>query len=331
MEDLARVPPEGIDPELLLAADMAEYYGGSELTSAARVIVSQLKYSHRHPERSWTAARLRRADRAAEGRPRAVYMGVSETGERGDVLARLEFRLVSNMPCGVGLAAAVRAAKGWLRRAPRPRSPRGPPRRAGAERADRPRAPVGLEWPGKLRVHRFPARSGFELHGGRQPAPSRSSRSRTRSRSTCSTTSATPRSRSPTSCANERFPREPARRSSDPTYSRPLRSTPRGSLLPAPPRFTPPAHRVRTPDAARILAALDAAQDRRVLAHGPAGVGKTTAILALERELPPGSVVLTYDCFGDGDYETPGAGRHDGLRLGYSSATSWPSAAGCRC
>ena len=58
MEDLARVPPEGIDPELLLAADMAEYYGGSELTSAARVIVSQLKYSHRHPERSWTAARL---------------------------------------------------------------------------------------------------------------------------------------------------------------------------------------------------------------------------------------------------------------------------------
>ena len=86
-------------------------------------------------------------------------------------------------------------------------------------------------------------------------------------------------------------------------------------LLPAPARFKPPAHRVRTPDTARIVAALAAPPGRRVLAHGAAGVGKTTTILMLERELPAGSVVVTYDCFGDGDYETAGAGRHDPLRF----------------
>lgn len=86
-------------------------------------------------------------------------------------------------------------------------------------------------------------------------------------------------------------------------------------LLPAPPQFNPPVHPVRTPDSARVAVALAEAADRRVLAHGAAGVGKTTTILALERELPAGSVVITYDCFGDGDYETPGAGRHDPLRF----------------
>src|SRR4051812_13943407 len=58
MEDLTPDPTEGVDPELLLAADLTEFYGGLGLPDASRVVVSQLKYSHRHPERTWTAARL---------------------------------------------------------------------------------------------------------------------------------------------------------------------------------------------------------------------------------------------------------------------------------
>jgi hypothetical protein len=34
MEDLTPVPPEGIDPELLLATDLSEFYGGCELKEA---------------------------------------------------------------------------------------------------------------------------------------------------------------------------------------------------------------------------------------------------------------------------------------------------------
>jgi hypothetical protein len=54
MEDLTPVPSDGVDPELLLAADMTEFYGGTDLAHAGRIVVSQLKYSRRHPERVWT-------------------------------------------------------------------------------------------------------------------------------------------------------------------------------------------------------------------------------------------------------------------------------------
>src|SRR3954454_6276866 len=58
MEGLYPAEPEGVDPELLLGVDLTEYYGSDSASDATRVVVSQLKYSHRHPERAWTAARL---------------------------------------------------------------------------------------------------------------------------------------------------------------------------------------------------------------------------------------------------------------------------------
>ena len=48
----------------------------------------------------------------------------------------------------------------------------------------------------------------------------------------------------------------------------------------------------------------------RVLAHGNAGVGKTTTVHALEEHLLPASVVITYDCFGGGAFLDPGEARH---------------------
>jgi hypothetical protein len=99
-------------------------------------------------------------------------------------------------------------------------------------------------------------------------------------------------------------------------------------LLPAPPRLTCAANPVPTPDAERILAALDASPDRRVLAHGAVGVGKTTSILALQDVRPRGSVVLTYDCFGEGDYEVRGCARHVELRFGMQMCNSLAARAG---
>ncbi|MDU2064071.1 MAG: hypothetical protein E6713_04445, partial [Sporomusaceae bacterium] len=44
--------------------------------------------------------------------------------------------------------------------------------------------------------------------------------------------------------------------------------------------------------------------------HATGGMGKTTVIDHLEERLPEGSVVLTYDCFGGGDYLNPATPRH---------------------
>ena len=48
----------------------------------------------------------------------------------------------------------------------------------------------------------------------------------------------------------------------------------------------------------------------KVLAHGNAGVGKTTTVQALSKYLPLGSVVILYDCFGGGNYLVAGDERH---------------------
>ncbi|MBU5439814.1 hypothetical protein KQI42_17495 [Tissierella sp. MSJ-40] len=44
--------------------------------------------------------------------------------------------------------------------------------------------------------------------------------------------------------------------------------------------------------------------------HATGGMGKTTVIDHLEDKLPEGSVVLTYDCFGGGEYLNPATPRH---------------------
>ena len=44
--------------------------------------------------------------------------------------------------------------------------------------------------------------------------------------------------------------------------------------------------------------------------HATGGMGKTTVIDHLEDTLPEGSVVLTYDCFGGGEYLNPATPRH---------------------
>ena len=319
MEDLTPVPPEGVDPELLLAADMAEYYGGTELTTSERVVVSQLKYSHRHPERSWTAARLAqtgpRGQKGVIARLADLYTGVSGTGARSDVLGRLEIRLVTNMKCGAGLAAAVQAAKAWLAERP-----------SRARRADLLGA---LGEHARTDIQRLSDASGLgsfaftdfmrvlDLNFTGATGRADQELAITQSLAEHVFDDLRHASLALADLVRKRaLPEGSGRPIERPDVLAALEVPSERELLPAPPRFSPPANRVRTPDTARILAELDAASDRRVLAHGAAGVGKTTTIIALNQELPPGSIVLTYDCFGDGDYETPGAARHDGFRFG---------------
>ena len=44
--------------------------------------------------------------------------------------------------------------------------------------------------------------------------------------------------------------------------------------------------------------------------HGEGGVGKTTALQQIEGNLPPGSVMVVFDCYGGGRYLDPAALRH---------------------
>jgi hypothetical protein len=82
-------------------------------------------------------------------------------------------------------------------------------------------------------------------------------------------------------------------------------------LFPAPQKFDPvPVTAVPTADAPSLANQLSKSGARRFLAHGTYGVGKTTTVQQLEAHLPDGSMVVAYDCFGQGDYRNPSADRH---------------------
>lgn len=85
-------------------------------------------------------------------------------------------------------------------------------------------------------------------------------------------------------------------------------------LYPSPPRFQRLADPIITPDASLIVAALRESAERRLLAHGAGGVGKTSAAQSLP-EVWQDTQFLYYDCFGGGTYkDSPGDERHSPRR-----------------
>ncbi|MFE2038441.1 hypothetical protein ACFXBB_35495 [Streptomyces scopuliridis] len=112
--DLRRVTVEGLvrvdDPdETYETVDVAEYYGGSDAAEARALVMSQLKYSTRHPDRPWTASRLcePRGRRAGDGPASAARSVVADLAvayrslradHGADAVEKSRIVLVSNCP-----------------------------------------------------------------------------------------------------------------------------------------------------------------------------------------------------------------------------------------
>ncbi|WP_368953299.1 hypothetical protein [Parafrankia soli] len=123
LEGLATVD----DPdESYETVDVSEYIGGDRITTADAVILSQLKYSTRHPTTAWTAARLckprrRRNDDDRQATPRSVTADLAAAYRRilddhgPDGAAKVRLALVSNQPADQLLVDAVAAAADWVR------------------------------------------------------------------------------------------------------------------------------------------------------------------------------------------------------------------------
>ena len=114
MESLSPLDEVSKYPNMLLAADMTEYSGGDCFDTAESVVVSQLKYSQRHPDKKWTAARLSASN--SRGRPGIVErladifkIHLEEHG-RDTTVKKLRLRVVSNQPASPVLIAALKKA-----------------------------------------------------------------------------------------------------------------------------------------------------------------------------------------------------------------------------
>ncbi len=104
------------DDDVLLGVDLTEYYGGEDLKTATKVVVSQLKYSTRHPNKNWTVSRICTGKRGKSTgsiiqRLASFYKGLSSTNPR---LLNLEIKLVSNRPACANLLSLTTNVKNIL-------------------------------------------------------------------------------------------------------------------------------------------------------------------------------------------------------------------------
>ncbi|MGA9768583.1 MAG: hypothetical protein WBV94_06060 [Blastocatellia bacterium] len=329
--DLRRVLVEKVSPsdelpptsgeDYFLGVDLSEYYGGEDFQTAIHVVASQLKYSTRHPSRAWTASRLCAAgtnkSASVVRRLADIYKGYVAAACREDVVTKLTIRLVSNQPVDAKLRAALDAAQKVL-------SANGTSTTQVAAAnlvkklsigyrtvIEHLRSKAGLsstEFTDFLRV--------LDLSGCGEEA-------RTFQRLRLIQELAPSVSASPVAAL--RNLRELVEREAQPEGRNSLGLTEadviaalevshKDDLFPAPSHLKLPEKFIGTSDARELAAAVFTAASGRVLAHGDAGVGKTTTVQSLAPHLPPGSVVITYDCYGGGNYLVMGEQRHTNSR-----------------
>ena len=301
--------------------DVGEFFGGADMATATAVVFSQLKYSTRHPDQLWTSARLtarhrRRnpdgssaldrsvaADLAAAYRQVVVDQGL-------DTAAKVTIALVSNQPGDPLLVAAVAAATRWVR------ATGAAARKGDMLKALRPEHAVILRQVSTAVGTRLTSEQfcGFvaSLDLSKTGSLDRATLARA-VRAGCQ--ELTP-GEGPDS-ANRLFrlvseQAMPGRHLGLTTNDvlAALAAPELVDLYPAPSRFSEVIDPLEAPGARRVAEAILANPGRLLVAHGPAGAGKTTAVQQLPGHLPEGSVVVVFDCFGGGDFLSSGEERH---------------------
>lgn len=299
------------DEDLFLGVDISEYFGGDTFASATHIDVSQLKYSTRHPEQTWTASRLTQTNRSVSviRRLAAVYQGYAQNHSRDEVVRKLRIRLISNQPAAADLQAALFAAQKILIEKPL----KGvalirelQPEHQSVIQTLSNNVPFSkADFSDFLRV--------FDLSGCGEA-------SRQRQRLELIKELAPQVSNDPVAtlrplCDLIRSEAMPERASSNGLTEHDvlaaLEVSNRENLFPAPAEFQSIARLIETRDAPELAQTIiNTGGGGKIIAHGTAGLGKTTTVQELHRHLPLDSVVLTYDCFGGGGYKIPGGQRH---------------------
>lgn len=85
-------------------------------------------------------------------------------------------------------------------------------------------------------------------------------------------------------------------------------STPQ-ALFPCPPSFEPVVNPIPRSVSSDVVTRMEEGQ-QYICLHGPPGCGKTTSLQEIRAKLPPGSVMVAFDCYGGGDYLHSNSYRH---------------------
>jgi hypothetical protein len=329
--DLRLLTLEGLasvdDPdEAYETVDVGEYFGGHSVATATALVLSQLKYSTRHPDRTWTAARLcekrrrRRVDRSTGAlRSIAADLAAAYRGLLDDhgpaAAAKAKIALVSNQPGDPMLLSSVAAAAEWAR----------------AQATPAQRATLLAALPAKQAdvIKQLSDAVGSRLSSGafcaflaaldlsKTGALDRAALARA---VRVGADQLTPGHGSDSARRLFHLVREQAMPgggnglTADDVLAE-LGVPELVDLYPAPPRLPDVPDPLPAPGVRAVAEAALANLGRLIVGHGPAGAGKTTALRQVQNHLPAGSVLVLFDCFGGGEYLSSGEERHTPQRF----------------
>lgn len=312
IEGFSPSEPVSESADLLLGADVVEYYGGRELATAEQVVVSQLKYSTRHPDRQWTAARLCKASRRGGAsvivRLSQLYSALRRASGHAGAMKKVKLRLVSNQSASDRLLNALAAAQ----------------RAAGTRSRRRGAWTVSLDNRSAREIERLRIAAGLDDAGfadfiGLLDLSGCGAGSRLIQQVQLALNVRKHFPGDPESATNKLYRRIQKEGLPEAEGSQGLTAnsvlalfgldSPQ-SLLPVPTRFEGLMNPIPTEDVAELARAVLGSSTRQLVVHGDAGVGKTTTLTLLESALPSGSIVIPYDCFGAGSYLDPADARH---------------------
>lgn len=318
---LQRVVMEGVTPleavdsedEGLLGVDLTEYFGGNNFPEADRVVATQLKYSTRHPEQAWTDARLReRGSSSVLRRLANIYKTFADKHGRTEAIRKLSVHLVSNQPAEEKLRAASTVAReeltnsGTIEVRSADLLKRLPPQQVEIlQRLYKASGLLSIEFTDFLRV--------FDLSGCGEEGRMTQRLRLVQELAPFVTNDPVEGLRNLKEIIEHEAQPETAG-STGLTKLDVLAALGVGDeedLFPAPPALKPVPREIQTAEARSLAVVVAGESERRqVLAHGDAGVGKTTTLQVMQAHLPEGSVVMIYDCYGGGQYLVAGEQRH---------------------
>ena len=327
MEGVAIEDTEGLvgGGDHFLAADLTEYYGGVHFDDANKTVISQLKYSTRHPSKVWTIGRiwetsgkdpktgLNRPDSVGHRLAAAYTDLLNGTGRtRDQVQSKASIQLISNQPLQEELREMLKSIHSAFQ--------------------DLGSSPVSLaQLLDEIDEKYHDSITKFSTVLAQPTEEDFTDFLRVLDLSGCG---ADPRMGQQLAMLEEIAPSVPvgrrdallrlknlAHQQALPEHKNDLPLVRKDvlvelgvnsedELFPEPASLKLPNNLVSTTEAAQLRDLLLVADNQYIVAHGEAGIGKTTTVQQIPVLLPTGSIMITYDCYAGGDYYNLGSGRH---------------------
>ena len=295
VEGIRAEDEKGSPSETFDGVDCAMFYNGSSAAAAERIEIIQFKYSAANPDASWTVARL--TSSSAKTRDNSVIRRLANAfnelrTKRNDSPAGIRLQLISNQPVDSDVVQLFQDVVSGRNLSGKAKTTSGKLRKSSGLNDDTFRAFVAsldLSQTGS----RFLIRENL--------LRTISTWTEGDARALTDSLLRFMRQKMMPESKGEWIRRE--------TILAELGFSDMRALFPCPPELAAVRHVIRRRMSSEIIGEMISGR-KHVCVHGHAGCGKTTTLREIDSQLPAGSLMLVFDCYGAGRYLDSNAYRH---------------------